>query len=95
MKISMVRINEIIKEEVEKIDDETREELSNYSHYAWSSWVSSIIKDHENEDGSVTIPKKRIDRWKKLMNIPYEKLPEVEKDKDREQADEMIDVVED
>lgn len=77
----------------EDVDTETREELSDYSHYAWSTWVASIIKDYENDDGSVTIPKGKIDRWKTLKGIPYEKLPEVEKDKDRVEADEIIDII--
>ncbi len=77
-----------------EIDKETREELSDYSHEAWSGWVSSIIGKYENDDGSVTIPITKINRWKKLMKTPYDKLSTVEKDKDREEADEIIDVVE-
>ena len=84
-----------VKEEAEiAVDKETREELSNYSHEAWSSWVVSIIDRYGNDDGTVTIPKGKIDRWKFLMKTPYDKLSKVEKDKDREEADEIIDVVE-
>ena len=82
------------KEDEIKIDDETREDLSDYAHESWSGWVSGIIDKYKNDDGSVTIPKGKIDRWKYLMSTPYKKLSKVEKDKDREEADEIIDVVE-
>lgn len=44
----------------------------------------------QNEDGSVTIPASKVNRWKRQMNTNYDDLPDSEKLSDIEQAFKVI-----
>ena len=68
-----------------------REKLAEYAHKAWAGWMRYMFsKSAANDDGSVTIPKSLVDRWKRQMNTEYESLPGNEKASDRKEADEML-----
>lgn len=47
----------------------------------------------ENEDGTVTIPASKVNRWKRQMNTKYDDLPDSEKRSDIEQAMKVIDEI--
>lgn len=83
----------IVKEDLNK---KTVEELSNIEHESWSKWMKYLFSvSKENEDGSVTIPKDKVDRWKKQMNTNYEDLSDKEKESDRKEAKKFIKVIND
>jgi hypothetical protein len=52
------------------------------------SFLFSVCK--ENEDGSYTIPLKKVKQWQRQIDTPYEDLSEKEKNSDRAQADKVI-----
>jgi hypothetical protein len=60
------------------------ERLSDAVHKIWVNWMvymfSVCIK---NSDGSVTIPKEKVERWMRQINTDYNDLSEKEKDSDR------------
>jgi len=68
-----------------------QENLAKYAHDAWSGWMHYMYSQSSlNNDGTVTIPKNLVERWKRQMNTDYEKLPESEKTSDLKEADEML-----
>lgn len=63
------------------------ERLSNLAHISWSNWMKWVFElSTENEDGSVTIPAKSVERWKRRIDTSYFDLSEAEKNSDRIEA---------
>ncbi|MFW6130655.1 MAG: hypothetical protein ACOC56_05660 [Atribacterota bacterium] len=63
------------------------EDLAHIAHEQWSGWMKYLFKKcTENPDGTVTIPKWAVDRWKRQMNTDYEDLPFQEQESDRIEA---------
>ena len=88
----VIKINNILKKLNEK--DDVREKLSDYAHKSWSGWMEYLFsKSDENEDGSVTISKDLVYRWKRQVETDYEDLSEEEKDSDRDEADKMLKIL--
>ena len=77
-----------------KSTEQLREELSHWQHEIWSHWMkyqfSSCIR---NADGSMTIPKEKVDRWEHQIDTPYNELSNSEKERDREQVDKFIHII--
>jgi hypothetical protein len=68
-----------------------RENLAALEHERWSGWMQYLFeKSTENEDGSVTIPKWAVERWKRQVKTPYAELSEDEKDSDRKEVDKTL-----
>ena len=68
-----------------------REKLAEYAHDAWSGWMNYMFsKSDLNNDGTVTIPKSLVERWKRQMKTDYRELPDTEKASDLKEADEML-----
>lgn len=64
-----------------------KEMLARGCHIQWTGWMTYLFSMCvENPDGTVTIPKWAVDRWKRQMATPYEDLPEEEKESDRLEA---------
>ena len=60
------------------------EHLASYEHDRWARWQSHVFnKSILNKDGTVTIPKEYVDRWKRQINTNYINLSEEEKESDR------------
>uniref|UniRef100_A0A6H1ZYA2 Uncharacterized protein n=1 Tax=viral metagenome TaxID=1070528 RepID=A0A6H1ZYA2_9ZZZZ len=71
-----------------------REKLAAYSHEAWSGWMKYLFdKSTLNQDGTVTIPKHKVERWSRQMNSKYLDLPDREKESDRKEADSMLKII--
>lgn len=69
--------------------------LSKVVHERWAHWqkyLHSVYK--RNEDGSLTIPKEKVERWERQIKTEYKDLSEKEKDSDREQAYEYLKALE-
>lgn len=74
--------------------DSKREALADYAHQAWSGWMEYLFRlSTTNDDGTVTIPATRVERWQRQMQTPYKDLPENEKESDRKEADRMLSIV--
>lgn len=68
--------------------------LSKYAHDVWSRWVKSLFsKSYDNSDGSITIPKDLVLRWKRQMTTEYEDLTKEEQKSDQVEADNILDVI--
>jgi len=73
-----------------------KESLSANEHDGWSRWMRHLFdKSVENNDGTVTIPKKSVDRWKRQMNTDYADLSRSEKVSDRKEVSTFLDVLKD
>ena len=81
------------KENIEK--KELREKLSYWQHEIWSYWMKYLFSlCKKNEDGNYIIPKEKVDRWKRQIDTPYNKLSKSEKNSDREQVDRYLPIIE-
>ncbi len=71
-----------------------REELAEYAHNQWIGWMEYLFKKSiDNQNGTVTIPKWAVDRWKTQCKTNYQDLSEQEKDSDRSEAIEMLTII--
>jgi len=70
---------EIIKEFIEKGAD-----LEHDRWARWQKYVHSLCK--KNKDGSLTIPKERVEWWEKEIATPYSELTEELKEYDRKET---------
>jgi len=74
---------EIIEEFVEKGADLEHERWA-----GWQKYVHSLCK--KNKDGSLTIPKERVEWWEKEIATPYSELTEELKEYDRKEVKKYI-----
>ena len=73
------------------IYDQRIEDLADYAHCAWSGWMEHLFKQcTHNPDGTVTIPKWAVLRWKRQLNTDYVNLFPSEKESDRTQAQRIL-----
>ena len=95
----MIGINKmkLVKESLTE-SDELIEKLADLEHDRWSRWQQYLHSQcTKNKDGSLTIPKEKVDRWERQIATPYSELSEKEKDSDREEAMktmELLDITE-
>jgi hypothetical protein len=56
-------------------------------HEIWASWMQYMFTKGEfTPDGRWIMPAWAVDRWTRLMNVPYSELTEQEKEGDRDQV---------
>lgn len=66
-------------------------ELASLQHSIWSHWMFYLFSVCEhNSDGSVTIPKDKVQRWKKQMNTSFTNLSDEEQLSDLNQAEKLM-----
>ncbi|MCP6727358.1 MAG: hypothetical protein KJI69_05115 [Patescibacteria group bacterium] len=71
--------------------EETKENLAKLEHDQWSHWMDYMFTcGIFNIDGSFTLPKEKVERWKRQMETKYKDLPEAEKESDREWANKAL-----
>ena len=68
-----------------KVKRKILEDLAALEHDQWVQWAKDIA---ETED----ITPERVEKWKKLF-VPYSKLSEEDKDKDREWAVKVLKII--
>lgn len=74
-----------------KKDKDLIELLSKKEHDRWAKWQKHVHSCcTSNEDGSLTIPKEKVDRWERQIKTDYDNLSEQEKDSDRRQVLETL-----
>lgn len=70
------------------------EELAAYAHASWSGWMSYLFSKSEHSvNGQIIIPPDLAKRWRRQASTPYHKLPEDEKESDRDEARKVIKVI--
>ena len=68
-----------------------REQLADVQHGIWAHWMRyqfSVCR--RNDDGSITIPADKVERWSRQMQTSYSELSDREQESDREQADKIL-----
>lgn len=74
--------------------DPVLEALADLEHARWSKWQAYLYsKCTKNEDGSLTIPAEDVAHWQKQIDTPYAELSEKEKDSDRAEARNTLEVL--
>lgn len=69
-------------------------ELADLQHEIWSHWMKYVFEiSIQNEDGTVTIPAQKVERWKRQMNTKYDDLSDSEQISDIEQAEKILDLI--
>ena len=72
------------------------EKLACLQHEIWSHWMKHLFKVSTlNDDGSVTIPPEKVERWKRQLNTHYFDLSDDEQKSDIEQAKKVINLISD
>lgn len=68
-----------------------RERLADIQHQIWSHWMRYLFQIcPRNADGSVTIPRDKVQRWTRQLETAYLLLPENEQESDKHQADRVV-----
>lgn len=63
-------------------------------HEIWSHWMIHLFNvSIKNEDGSVTIPSEKVERWMRQMNKVYSDLSPEEQKSDIEQAQKVLQLI--
>lgn len=86
---------EVDGETVWTAKDDLREKLASLMHDVWSHWMKYQFTQCVPDDhpGDLCIPKKKVERWKRQMETPYDELTEEEKNSDRDQADKVLELL--
>lgn len=75
---------------------EVIEDLSDLEHESWSSWMKYLFSvSKKNDDGTVTIPKNKVERWKRQAETDYDDLTNKEKESDRKEVRKFMKVIKD
>lgn len=70
------------------------EKLAEYAHNAWAGWMKYMFsKGKINDAGELVLPKWAVERWTRQMNTAYADLPDEEKKSDRDEANQMLDII--
>lgn len=78
----------------EKTYNELRESLASIEHDRWSRWMKYLFtKGSVSKDGTFIIDKESYDRWVRQSETDYDDLTTPEKDSDRKEADNTLDVL--
>ena len=63
------------------------EVIADEQHKIWAHWMKYLFSVcSEADDGSMLIPKEKVDRWQRQMWTPYADLTAAEQESDRHQA---------
>lgn len=71
-----------------------RESLADLQHEIWANFLKHLFDIcYPIDDGSMWVPAEKVKCWKKQVETPYYELSEEEKDKDREIADKVLELL--
>lgn len=74
--------------------EELLEALAALEHERWSHWQRYLhSKCISGDDESLTIPAELVARWTAQMSTPYRELSEKEKESDREQVRQTLELI--
>ena len=76
------------------VEEKTFEALADLEHGRWSRWMKYLFtKGKKHEDGSFTIDAASVAHWERQMNTPYSELTEREKESDRKEVRNTLEVL--
>lgn len=68
--------------------------LAEYAHDAWAGWMFYLFEKSElNNNGTMTIPKWAVDRWKRQAETKYKDLPIEEQKNDLDEANKILKIL--
>lgn len=71
-----------------------REIVAAVQHSIWAHWMNDLFEAcPRNEDGSVTIPAEKVERWQRQVKTHYSDLSPQEKASDLQQADKVLEAL--
>lgn len=83
-----------LQAKIARLESYDREALAAVQHEIWAHWTRyQFSVCQHNEDGSITIPAEKVERWTRQANTPYSELSDKEQESDRHQADKVIAVL--
>ncbi len=74
--------------------DSMLEKLAGIEHEGWARWqkyLHSVCT--EGPDGTLIIPKDKVERWERQINTKYEDLSDKEKESDRKEVRKILPLV--
>ena len=74
--------------------DDMLEKLAGIEHEGWARWqkyLHSVCTKGPN--GTLIIPKDKVDRWERQINTKYEDLSDKEKESDRKEVRKLLPLV--
>ena len=84
----------IFRKELVKESMDVMEPMADQEHDSWARWMEHLFKKSEkNDDGTVTIPKDKVDRWEKQMKTDYKDLSPSEKESDRKEVRKFLKII--
>jgi len=70
--------------------------FADLQHEIWAHWMCHLFEvSIHNEDGTITIPADKVERWKRQMTTQYVDLSTDEQKSDLEQAQKLMTVIND
>lgn len=74
--------------------EEIIEKLAEYAHKTWSGWIEYMFnKCSIGKDFTLIIPIWAVERWKKQAQTIYDDLSKSEKESDRHEAREILNII--
>ena len=71
-----------------------RKRLADNAHISWSNWMTYLFEHSKhNKNGSVTIPKKLVERWTRQMKTGFDELSKEEQASDYVEADRIMNLI--
>jgi hypothetical protein len=72
------------------------DQIADLQHEIWSHWLRYLFEvSLQNDDGTVTVPADKVERWKRQMITKYADLSDNEQNSDLEQARKIVDLISD
>lgn len=82
-------------------EESMRENLADLCHRQWTGWMEYLLSksipykpgDVQGSEGAYLIPKWAVAHWTRLMSTPYTELTRADKESNREEAEQFIEVL--
>ena len=70
------------------------DKIADLQHEIWSHWMRYLFEvSLQNDDGTVTIPADKVERWKRQMITKYVDLSDDEQNSDLDQARKIMGLI--
>lgn len=69
------------------------EQLASHEHERWAHWQKYLNENYTQKDGSLVIPKEKVEHWNRQIHTKYKDLSEREKEADRMFARKIVEII--